>query len=169
MVLVTAAVTYLLTPLVRRLAIAGGAIHAARDRDVHIVPIPLLGGLAIYGGVAAGLMVAGQVTPLRTVLQDSPRMASGLLLAGGLIALVGVIDDRWGLGPIIKLAGQVGAAGILVWSGAQLSWLPEPNGGTLGLSPHEAPALTILAVVAARNAGNLSRRPRRLPPRAFLT
>ncbi len=113
-VLVTAAVTYLLTPLVRRLAIAGGAIHAARDRDVHIVPIPLLGGLAIYGGVAAGLMVAGQVTPLRTVLQDSPRMASGLLLAGGLIALVGVIDDRWGLGPIIKLAGQVGAGGATI-------------------------------------------------------
>ena len=49
-VLVTAAVTYLLTPLVRRLAIAGGAIHAARDRDVHVVPIPLLGGLAIYAG-----------------------------------------------------------------------------------------------------------------------
>jgi len=153
-VLVTAAVTYLLTPLVRRLAIAGGAIHAARDRDVHIVPIPLLGGLAIYGGVAAGLMVAGQVTPLRTVLQDSPRMASGLLLAGGLIALVGVIDDRWGLGPIIKLAGQVGAGGILVWSGAQLSWLPEPNGGTLGLSPNESTALTILVVVATINAVN---------------
>ncbi|HEX4657032.1 MAG TPA: undecaprenyl/decaprenyl-phosphate alpha-N-acetylglucosaminyl 1-phosphate transferase, partial [Streptosporangiaceae bacterium] len=38
--LVTAAVTYLLTPLVRRVAIAAGAMHAARDRDVHIVPIP---------------------------------------------------------------------------------------------------------------------------------
>jgi UDP-GlcNAc:undecaprenyl-phosphate/decaprenyl-phosphate GlcNAc-1-phosphate transferase len=46
-VLVTAAVTYLLTPLVRRAAIAGGAMHEARDRDVHVVPIPLLGGIAI--------------------------------------------------------------------------------------------------------------------------
>src|SRR5258708_13714083 len=99
-------------------------------------------------------MVAGQVTPLRTVLQDSPRMASGLLLAGGLIALVGVIDDRWGLGPIIKLAGQVGAGGILVWSGAQLSWLPEPNGGTLGLTANQSTALTILVVVATINAVN---------------
>jgi UDP-GlcNAc:undecaprenyl-phosphate/decaprenyl-phosphate GlcNAc-1-phosphate transferase len=153
-VLVTAAVTYLLTPLARRLALAGGAIHAARDRDVHIVPIPLLGGLAIYAGMAAGLMVAAQVTPLRVLFQDSPRMGSGLLLAGGLIALVGVVDDRWGLGPMIKLVGQVGAGGILVWSGAQLTWLPWPNGGTLGLTANQSTALTILIVVATINAVN---------------
>ncbi len=132
-VLVTAAVTYMLTPLARRLAIAGGAIHAARDRDVHIVPIPLLGGLAIYAGVAAGLMVAAQVTPLNVLFQDSPRMAPGLLLAGGLIAIVGVVDDR---------------------RGAQLSWLPFPNGGTLGLSANQSTALTILVVVATINAVN---------------
>ena len=41
--LVAAAVTYVLTPLVRRFAIAVGAMHAARDRDVHVVPTPLLG------------------------------------------------------------------------------------------------------------------------------
>jgi UDP-GlcNAc:undecaprenyl-phosphate/decaprenyl-phosphate GlcNAc-1-phosphate transferase len=153
-VLVTAAVTYLLTPLVRRMAIAAGAMHAARDRDVHIVPIPRLGGLAMYAGVAAGVMVAGQVTPLRTLFQDSPRMAPGLLLAGGLIALVGAVDDRWGVSPIIKLAGQAGAGGILVWSGAQLSWLPEPNGGTLGLTANQSTVLTILVVVATINAVN---------------
>jgi UDP-GlcNAc:undecaprenyl-phosphate GlcNAc-1-phosphate transferase len=133
-VLVTAAVTYLVTPLVRRVAIAGGAMHAARDRDVHIVPIPRLGGLAMYAGVAAGLIVAGRVRPLNTLFQDSPRMAAGLLLAGGLIVVVGAVDDRWGLSPLIKLVGQVGAGGIVVWSGAQLTWLPEPNGGTLGLA-----------------------------------
>jgi UDP-GlcNAc:undecaprenyl-phosphate GlcNAc-1-phosphate transferase len=153
-VLVTAAVTYLLTPLVRRLAIAGGAIHAARDRDVHVVPIPRMGGLAIYFGVAAGLLVAAQVSPMRVLFQDSPRMAAGLLLAGGLIVAVGVIDDRWGLNAIIKLAGQVGAGVILVWSGTQLSWLPEPNGGTLGLSYNQSTALTILVVVATINAVN---------------
>jgi len=153
-VLVTAAMTYMVTPLARRVAIAGGAMHAARDRDVHVVPIPLLGGLAMYAGVAAGLLVAERVSPLRVLFQDSPHMGPGLLLAGGLIAAVGVIDDRWGLSPIIKLIGQVGAGGILVWSGAQLSWLPEPNGGTLGLTPNQSTALTILVVVATINAVN---------------
>ena len=151
--LVTAAVTYLLTPLVRRGAIAVGAMHEARDRDVHVVPIPLLGGLAIYGGLAAGLMVAGQLSPLRTVLVGN-RTAVGLLLAGGLIVIVGVIDDRWGLSPISKLAGQAAAGGILVWSGAQLGWLPLPGNGTLILSSNQSTALTIFFVVATINAVN---------------
>ena len=70
-VLISAAVTYLLTPLVRRGAMAVGAMHAGRDRDVHIEPVPLLGGLAMYGGLAAGLLVAAQVEPLRTVFAGS--------------------------------------------------------------------------------------------------
>jgi UDP-GlcNAc:undecaprenyl-phosphate/decaprenyl-phosphate GlcNAc-1-phosphate transferase len=151
--LVTAAVTYLLTPLVRRVAIAGGAMHEARDRDVHVVPIPLLGGLAMYGGLAAGLVVAAQLTPLGTVLQDN-RTAAGLLLAGGVIVLVGIVDDRWGLSPISKLAGQAAAGGILVWGGAQLSWLPLPHESTLLLSPNQSTALTIFLVVATINAVN---------------
>jgi UDP-GlcNAc:undecaprenyl-phosphate/decaprenyl-phosphate GlcNAc-1-phosphate transferase len=151
--LVTAAVTYLLTPLVRRGAIAGRAMHTARDRDVHVVPIPLLGGLAMYGGLAAGLLVAGQLDPLRTVLSGN-RMAIGLLLAGGLIVIVGVVDDRWGLSPISKAAGQAAAGGILCWSGAQLSWLPEPGGSTILLTPNESTVLTIFLVVATINAVN---------------
>ncbi len=152
-VLVTAAVTYLLTPLVRRLAVAVGAMHAARDRDVHVVPIPLLGGLAMYGGLAVGLLVAAQIEPLRSVFSGS-RMESGLLLAGGLIVLVGFADDRWGLNPLSKLAGQVAAGAVLVWSGAQVSWLPEPGGATLVLTQDQATTLTILVVVATINAVN---------------
>jgi UDP-GlcNAc:undecaprenyl-phosphate GlcNAc-1-phosphate transferase len=151
--LVTAAVTYLLTPLVRRGAIAVGAMHEARDRDVHVVPIPLLGGLAIFGGLAAGLMVAGELTPLRTALVGN-RTAAGLLLAGGVIVIVGAIDDRWGLSPISKLAGQAAAGAILVWSGAQLGWLPLPGNGTLILSSNQSTALTIFFVVATINAVN---------------
>jgi UDP-GlcNAc:undecaprenyl-phosphate GlcNAc-1-phosphate transferase len=151
--LVAAAVTYLFTPLVRLGAIRAGAIHAARDRDVHVVPVPLLGGLAMYLGLAAGLLVASEVNPLKDVFTGS-RMAAGLLLAGGLIVVVGFVDDRWGLNPISKLAGQVAAGGILVWSGAQLGWLPEPGGAALILTPDEATALTILVVVATINAVN---------------
>jgi UDP-GlcNAc:undecaprenyl-phosphate/decaprenyl-phosphate GlcNAc-1-phosphate transferase len=152
-VLITAAVTYLLTPLVRRVAVAVGAIHAARDRDVHTEPVPLLGGLAMYGGLAVGLLVAAQIEPLRTVFVGS-RMESGLLLAGGLIVVVGFVDDRWGLNAISKLAGQVAAGGILVWSGAEVSWLPAPGGATLVLTSDQATALTILVVVATINAVN---------------
>ena len=73
--LVAAVVTYLLTPLVRRFAIAVGASHAARDRDVHVAPTPLLGGLAMYGGLAAGLLVAYRLSHLSSVFAGT-RVAS---------------------------------------------------------------------------------------------
>jgi UDP-GlcNAc:undecaprenyl-phosphate GlcNAc-1-phosphate transferase len=151
--LVAAVVTYLLTPLVRRFAIAVGASHAARDRDVHVAPTPLLGGLAMYGGLAAGLLVAYRLSHLSSVFAGT-RVASGLLLAGGLLVIVGVVDDRWGMGALSKLAAQVAAGVIFVWSGAVVAWLPLPGGGTLSLTADEQTALTVLVVVVTINAVN---------------
>ncbi|HEU5419644.1 MAG TPA: hypothetical protein VFV41_18295, partial [Streptosporangiaceae bacterium] len=151
--LVTAAVTYILTPLVRRGAIKAGAEQAVRDRDVHVVPIPRLGGLAMYAGLAVGLLVAGQMSPLDSVLSGS-NMAIGLLLGGGLVVAMGVIDDRWGMNAISKLAGQVAAGVILVASGTELGWLPLPGGGTFSPTSNQALVLTVLVVVATINAVN---------------
>jgi UDP-GlcNAc:undecaprenyl-phosphate/decaprenyl-phosphate GlcNAc-1-phosphate transferase len=151
--LVAAAVSYLLTPLVRRGAMRAGAMHEARDRDVHVVPIPLFGGLAMYGGLAAGLLVASQLPYLNSVFAGN-RMALGLLLSGGLIVLIGMVDDRWGLNPISKFAGQVAAGAILVATGTELSWLPLPGGNTFSPDPNQAMVLTILVVVATINAVN---------------
>jgi len=151
--LVAAAVTYVLTPLVRRFAIAVGAMHAARDRDVHVVPTPLLGGFAMYAGLAAGLVVASQLPSLKSVFADT-NMARGLLLAGGLVVVMGCVDDRWGMGAISKLAGQVAAGVILVWSGAEVTWLPAPHGTTLGLTSDQQIAVTLLVVVVTINAVN---------------
>ena len=58
--LITAGVTYLLTPLARRVAIKTRAVHEPRARDTHTEPTPLLGGLAMYGGLVAGLIVASR-------------------------------------------------------------------------------------------------------------
>ncbi len=151
--LVAAAVTYLLTPLVRRVAMATGAMHAPRDRDVHVVRTPLLGGLAMYGGLAAALLIADHLAHLRDVISGT-RVSSGLLLAGGLVVVIGIVDDRWGMSAISKLAGQVAAGGILVWSGTELSWIPSPYGNVIVLSPDQGLVLTILVVVVTINAVN---------------
>ena len=153
--LVTAAVTFLLTPLVRRVAVATHAMHAPRARDTHTQPTPLLGGLAMYGGLVAGLIVAGRLTSLQDPFQNAgSRTAAGLLLAGGLLVVVGFIDDRWGLSAVSKLAGQVAAGGLLVWSGQSLPWLPMPSGGVFSLEPDLSVTLTILLVVVTINAIN---------------
>jgi UDP-GlcNAc:undecaprenyl-phosphate GlcNAc-1-phosphate transferase len=151
--LVAAAVTYLLTPLVRRMAIRFGAMHAPRERDVHTTPVPRGGGVAMYIGLAAGIFVAYQIPQLRTSFAPT-GMAAGLLLAGGLLVAIGVVDDRWGMSALTKAAGQIAAGAILVATGTQLSWLPEPGGGTFSPTPDQSTLLTILIVVATINAVN---------------
>ncbi|HJE57831.1 MAG TPA: undecaprenyl/decaprenyl-phosphate alpha-N-acetylglucosaminyl 1-phosphate transferase [Nocardiopsis listeri] len=150
---IAVAVTYLLVPLVRRAAIAFGAAPPVRDRDVHTEPIPRLGGLAIYGGFAAALLISAQLPHLQNVFVAKTWI--GLLLAGGLITVIGVIDDRWGMDALSKLAGQTAAAGILVWQGVQLLWLPLP-GTQLSLGPWLGAMVSILLIVATINAINFA-------------
>jgi UDP-GlcNAc:undecaprenyl-phosphate GlcNAc-1-phosphate transferase len=152
--LVAAAVTYLLTPLVRKVAIRFGAMHAPRERDVHTVPVPRMGGVAMYIGLAAGLLVASRVPQLRSNAFAQPGLVNGLLLAGGVLVVIGIIDDRWGLSALAKGAGQVAAGAILVVTGTQLSELPEPGGGTFVLTSNQTAVVTILVVVATINAVN---------------
>jgi UDP-GlcNAc:undecaprenyl-phosphate/decaprenyl-phosphate GlcNAc-1-phosphate transferase len=152
--IIAAVVTYLLTPLVRRGSIAVGALHAARSRDVHEKPTPLLGGVAMYFGLAAGLLVADRLTYLQQAFPSSQTVI-GLLLAGGLLVIVGIVDDRWGMGAISKLAAQIAAGGILVWSGASLPWIPWPGPSRfLSLEPDLSYTLTILIIVVTINAVN---------------
>jgi len=151
--IIAAVVTYMLTPLVRRGSIAFGAMHAARSRDVHEKPTPLLGGVAMYAGLAVALLVAERLSYLRQAF-PSPRTVTGLLLAGGLLVLVGIVDDRWGMGAISKLAAQIAAGGILMWSGVYLPWVPLPGGETFSLEPDLSATLTILIVVITINAVN---------------
>ena len=154
--LVAAAVTYVLTPLVRRFAAMIGAIKVEiRDRDVHTAPVPVIGGVAMYAGLAAALFVANQIPQLHDAIANT-GMSAGLLAAGGLLVVIGIIDDRWGMNALTKAAGQVAAAGILVATGTQLSWLPEPGGGGRIFVPtaDQQTLLTILIVVATINAVN---------------
>jgi UDP-GlcNAc:undecaprenyl-phosphate GlcNAc-1-phosphate transferase len=152
--LVAAAVTYVLTPLVRRIAIATHAIHEPRARDTHTKPTPLLGGLAMYGGLVAGLLVASRLSFLQDPFGSGSRTEAGLLIAGAFVVVVGFADDRWGLSALSKLAAQVAAAGILVWSGQALPWLPTPGGGVFLFEPDLSVVLTILLIVVTMNAIN---------------
>jgi UDP-GlcNAc:undecaprenyl-phosphate/decaprenyl-phosphate GlcNAc-1-phosphate transferase len=151
--IIAAAVTYLLTPLVRTFALRIKAYREPNARDVHTEPTPLIGGLAMYGGMVAALLVAQRLSYLQQAFPSS-RTVDGLLAAGGLLVIIGIVDDRFGLSAMSKAAGQVAAGGILVWSGAALPWLPLPNGGEFVLEPDLSYTLTILLVVVTINAVN---------------
>lgn len=156
--LVAAAVTYLLVPLVRAFAIRIGAMPEVRDRDVHTTPTPRLGGLAMYGGLVAGLLLATKLDWVAGTLSDT-RLANGqtvlaLITAGGLITVTGFLDDWWGMDPFIKLGGQIAAAGLLVFFGLSLPWIPLPGSGAISLDETLSTVITILIVVVVINAVN---------------
>jgi UDP-GlcNAc:undecaprenyl-phosphate GlcNAc-1-phosphate transferase len=150
---VAAAVTYLLTGPVRKFAIAIGNVPEIRDRDVHTEPTPRLGGIAMFGGLCAGLLVASQLTNIGEVfkLSDEPR---ALLTAAALIWLIGVVDDKWGVDALVKLGLQMVAAGLMVLQGLTILWLPIPTVGMVALTPLQGTLLTVAIVVITINAVN---------------
>ncbi len=152
-VLVTAAVTFVLTPVVRRLSMRVGAMAAVRDRDVHAIPTPRLGGLGMYAGVLAGLLVAKNLPVLSNVFGYDEPLA--LVLAGGIITLIGAIDDRWPLDALTKLSGQILAAGVMTLVGLRLAFLALPGvTGSFSLTNDVSVPLTVLLVVLLVNAVN---------------
>ncbi|MGP4111993.1 MraY family glycosyltransferase [Streptomyces sp. 4N509B] len=150
---VAAAVTYLLTGPVRKFAIAWGAMPPIRDRDVHTEPTPRLGGIAMFGGLCAGLLVASQLTNVGEMfrLSDEPR---ALLTAAALIWVIGVLDDKYGVDALVKLGMQTIAAGLMVWQGLTILWLPIPTVGMVALTPLQGTLLTVAIVVITINAVN---------------
>lgn len=156
---VAGAVTYLLAVVARELAKRLHAIARVRDRDVHEIPIPYFGGIAMLAGLTAAFFVARQLP----FLGNSPERgqifhdAGAILIGGALICAVGVIDDIFELDAVTKLAGEVLAAGVVVIQGVQILWLPLPNRhsvSTFTLQGSQAALITVLIIVATVNAVN---------------
>jgi UDP-GlcNAc:undecaprenyl-phosphate GlcNAc-1-phosphate transferase len=148
-VLLAAIITYLITPLVRDIAIKFGAVTAIRARDVHVAPTPRWGGLAMWLAMALTLVIANYL-PL--VHKSFGQDATGIFLSGSFILFLGLLDDRFDLDPITKFAGQALAAGILLIYGVQILWLPI-NGITT-LPTNIGQLLTVLFVMVVINAIN---------------
>ncbi len=148
---VAAAVTYLTTPLARRLAIAVHAWTPVRSRDVHSIPTPRMGGVAMMLGLICALGIGSQMSYLSRALNEGGRVW-GIMGSAAIVCLLGVIDDIWDLDWMTKLTGQILAAGVLAWSGVQLVTLPIA-GLTIGSSRFSL-ITTVLVVVAAMNAVN---------------
>jgi len=110
---------------VRALALRVGMVDLPGPRKVHLEPIPLLGGLAIYGGVLLGVF---------SLFQGEARTQIAAILAGAtLIATVGILDDRGWLHHQVKLfVGMPVAAGILLWSGIHAQVFSVLVGGRIG-------------------------------------
>lgn len=101
------------TPVMRLVALRFGVIDRPAARKIHTNPVPLLGGAAIYVAFIIVLILFGDRRYIHEVV--------GIFVGATLVSLMGVVDDRWGLGSYIKLVGQLLAACILIYSGVRVS------------------------------------------------
>jgi UDP-GlcNAc:undecaprenyl-phosphate/decaprenyl-phosphate GlcNAc-1-phosphate transferase len=140
---VAAGVTFLTTPLMRRLSLRLGWIDRPSDRKVHPKPTPTVGGVAIYLGIALALVVARFVPFLEGLYATSSELDAAMIGAT-MIVVVGIFDDTRGVSALGKLTGQILVAAVLVLLGVQLLffYFPLPNVGVLSLSPDMAVPLT---------------------------
>ncbi|ASY14197.1 UDP-GlcNAc:undecaprenyl-phosphate GlcNAc-1-phosphate transferase [Candidatus Planktophila dulcis] len=147
--LLAAALCYVVTPFVRSLAIKVGAVAQIRTRDIHTTPTPRWGGLAMW--IAMALTFA-MVNHLSLVGKSFGRESLGIFLAATLLVAIGLVDDRFELDALTKLAGQALAAGILLIFGIQVLWLPI--NGVITLPPSIGQLVTVMIVLVTINAVN---------------
>ncbi|MEX0993546.1 MAG: MraY family glycosyltransferase [Solirubrobacterales bacterium] len=136
-------VTWIATPIAKRVAWRIGAIDEPRERGLHQFPTARLGGVAILAGVLAASIV----------FLPNDRQTHGILVGATAIAAVGTADDLFDLPADVKLLGQVLAAVIPVVAGVRVETMTLPFLGHLDLAWMAYP-LTVLGIVAVMNAVN---------------
>ena len=135
-----------LTPLIREMAFRIGAVDHPSPRKIHQTTTPLLGGVAVYFAFLIAVLAntAGMADPL--IVTEGML---GILTGGTLLFLVGIKDDIREIPAFTKLAVQIVAAGIVIWSGRLLTLFPHGLwGDTLNV------LLTVLWIVGITNAFN---------------
>lgn len=147
--LIAAVICYVVTPSVRNWAIRLKVVSQIRERDVHTTPTPRWGGVAMWIGMAVSLLL---VNHLSLVGKSFTRETLGIFLAATFLVFLGMIDDRFELDALTKLAGQALAAGILLIYGVQIFWLPI--NGVMTLPASIGQLLTVAIVLVTINAVN---------------
>ncbi|HEX9285598.1 MAG TPA: MraY family glycosyltransferase [Nitrospirales bacterium] len=137
-----------LTPLIREMAFRVGAVDHPSHRKIHQTSTPLLGGVAVYVAFVIAILAntAGMADPL--IVTEGML---GVLTGGTLLFLVGIKDDLREIPAFTKLAVQIAAAGIVIWSGKLLTLFPHGLwGDALNV------LVTVLWIVGITNAFNFS-------------
>jgi len=146
---VAAVVAAIFTPIVKKIAFKFNVLDIPKDaRKVHKKPIPLLGGLAIY------------IAFISTLILKSGKLTAsemGILIGATIIAIGGIIDDKYDIRPRYKLVFQILAAAVLIMFGVEINLVTNPiisanqylNLGWLSLP------ITLLWVIGITNALNL--------------
>jgi UDP-GlcNAc:undecaprenyl-phosphate GlcNAc-1-phosphate transferase len=141
-----AAIVYLLTPLMTRVADLTGVLDQPNDeRRMHSLATPLLGGLAIYFGVMIPVLALARLD----------NLAKGILIGGTVITIVGLVDDLIDIRPLIKFIGQLVAIAVAIGFDLRITRLGVPlTGHVVHFSYPVSVVLTVCWIATIINTVN---------------
>lgn len=143
------ALSLALTPLLREAARRVGMVDKPDARRINKTPIPRGGGLAIFLAFHAVIIGLAGLFGAPLSQEFSTHWHCHFLLASSLLVVIGLLDDKIGLRPAVKLFGQVAVALILYWSGVHV------GGIVVAFPPWLDCFVTVFWIVGAVNAFNL--------------
>lgn len=148
----SACIAFTMTPVARVIAYKIGAVDIPKDkRRMHHVAMPLLGGIAIFAAFVVTVLSFCDLSD-----PENRKAIFGLLGGATFIVFTGILDDRFNLNPFVKLAMQILAACIAVFSGITIDKIGifSGDGEMISLGIFAVP-VTIFWIVAVTNAINL--------------
>ncbi len=144
-------IAFFATPLAKKIAFKVGAIAKPRKRDMHKVPIPRMGGIAIFAGFMITFLTLIWKLPLVNVKQ-----AIGVFIGCTMIFLLGFFDDIYELPAKPKFLIQILAATIVALCGVRIDFFTIPFVGDKEFyTTFLAIPATVIWIVAITNAVNL--------------
>ncbi|MCL5952846.1 MAG: undecaprenyl/decaprenyl-phosphate alpha-N-acetylglucosaminyl 1-phosphate transferase [Chloroflexi bacterium] len=126
------------TPLARRLAVHVGVVDRPNERKIHAGPMPLLGGVAMYGAFLIALVLFADRFYISQIVS--------IIVGATWVSFLGIWDDRVGMSAGLKLIGQIFGGLILIMTGVTADVFHQP---------YLDAGVTLLWVVGITNAMNL--------------
>ena len=147
-------VTLVCTPIVRALARRQGWLAMPDERKVHSVPTPDVGGIAMFAGVFAALVLAWNMDRFSPLFSGNSEPL-GVLLAALIILAVGTRDDIKEVSAPARVVSTVVAGMVLVWFGVTMFYFRIPLLGVIQLSDDWIPIVTVVWLLVMTQAINL--------------
>lgn len=147
-------VTLVTTPLVRRFARNHNWVAMPSERKVHKVPTPDVGGIALFAGVLAALLLAWNMDRFSPLFNGNSE-PTGVLLGAFVMLVIGTRDDVKEVSAPARVLATVGAAMILVWFGVTMFYFRVPFFGVIQLSNDWIPIVTVIWLLGMVQAINL--------------
>ena len=144
-IVVALVISFLVMPLVKKIAVKLGVLDYPDKRKVHTMPIPRLGGLGIVVSFYIGIIIAFGFSQITLQLLVPPLF----------IILAGLLDDFFTIKPVTKLILQfAGAVTFILLNPNSLITFFNVNGQVVALHQLSV-VITIIWLIGASNAINL--------------